>query len=74
MLYHLTEGRLVLIDGSLAQVQLLPEFVFLDKKNEVRSLKGSQYFAYAVNHVLKLDALLFNIILNILEVVNKALQ
>lgn len=41
-LYYLPHLRLFLIDCGLTKVQLLSVLIFLNEKNEMRSLKRSQ--------------------------------
>jgi len=68
------QGGFIFINCGLTKVQFLSVLIFLDEKNEMRCLEGSEYLSNAVDHVLQLDTLLFDVVLYLLQISNQLLQ
>lgn len=68
------QGRLFLVNSSLTKIELLPILVLLNEEDEVCGLKRGQDLSDTVDHVLKFDAFLFDIVLDILQITYQLLQ
>lgn len=72
--YCFPQSRLFLINSRLTKIELFPILVLLNEEDKVCGLKRSQDFSDAIDHVLKLDALLLDIVLDFLQITYQLLQ